>query len=114
MEEQKKIKPRISSSSVKTVKKITPKIHKPKPSVECRGCGAMMVQGNRYEGDDWDWCDDCFCSEEKLKEVREQMPIWQDILHPKKIKPRLAAGQKKKQQTPCTSEADGAASHAPQ
>ena len=114
MEELKKIKPRISSAVVKTVKKITPKIHKPKPSVECRGCGAMMIQGNRYEGDDWDWCDDCFCSEEKLKKVREQMPIWQDILHPKKIKPRLAAGQKKQPQKPCTSEADGAASHAPQ
>lgn len=114
MEQPKKIKPCLSVA--KTVKKITPKIHKPKPSVECRGCGAMVYQGNRYEGDDWDWCDDCFCSPEKAEEIRAQMPIWQELLHPpapKKIKPRLAA-QKKKPSQPCTSGADGAASHAQQ
>ncbi len=68
-----------------------------------------MCKGNRYEGDDWDWCDDCFCTQEKAEMMQKEMPIWQSILNPQekkiKIKPRISKR---------TSSADGAASHAQQ
>ena len=54
---------------------------------ECFGCGTPSKLSNYYEGDDkTPWCDECFVTDEKLKEIQKRMPFCQKK---KKIKCRV-------------------------
>lgn len=53
-------------------------IIKTKPSRICYGCGISTHSENFYEGDpSTAWCDDCYVTEEKLKEIKSRMPFCQ-------------------------------------
>ena len=55
----------------------------------CSGCGVSTTTNNYYEGDNLSpWCDDCFVTDEKLKELQAKMPFCQP---PKKVKCRVVA-----------------------
>jgi len=60
---------------------------------QCYGCGAHTNNENYYEGDTTMlWCDDCFVTDDKLKELHSQMPFCQ----PSKPKIRIVAALKPK------------------
>ena len=66
-----------------------------KPVKICCGCGAATHSENHYEGDTvMIWCDECFVTDEKLKEIQSRMPFCQKP----KVNPkfRIVATLKKK------------------
>jgi len=51
---------------------------KTKPPKTCYGCGISTHSENFYEGDPTTaWCDDCYVTDEKLKEIQARMPFCQ-------------------------------------
>ena len=71
-----------------------------KPAKACCACGAATHSENFYDGDPISlYCDDCYVSDEKLKEIQSRMPFCQKPkVNPKfRIVPAL-----KKKKVKCT------------
>jgi hypothetical protein len=75
-----------------------------KPVKYCYGCGCATNSENYYEGDNTTlWCDECFVTDEKLKEIQSRMPFCQPS--PKKVNPKfriVAALKPKPKKVKCT------------
>jgi hypothetical protein len=73
-----------------------------KPVKHCYGCGCPTHSENYYEGDtETLWCDDCYVTDEKLKEIQSRMPFCQA----KKVNPKfriVAALKPKPKKVKCT------------
>lgn len=73
-----------------------------KPVKYCYGCGAATQSENYYEGDtETIWCDECYMTDEKLKEVQSKMPFCCE----KKVNPKfriVAALKPKPKKVKCT------------
>lgn len=67
-----------------------------KPAKACCACGAATHSENFYDGDPVSlYCDDCYVSDEKLKEIQARMPFCQP--KPKsKFKIRIVPAKTKK------------------
>jgi hypothetical protein len=76
-----------------------------KPVKYCYGCGCPTHSDNYYEGDNITlWCDECFVTDEKLKEIQSRMPFCQPP-SPKKVNPKfriVAALKPKPKKVKCT------------
>ena len=71
-----------------------------KPVKHCYGCGCPTHSENYYEGDtETLWCDECYVTDEKLKEIQSKMPFCCEAKPSlKKVNPkfRIVAALKKK------------------
>lgn len=67
-----------------------------KPAKACCACGAATHNENFYDGDPVSlYCDDCYVSDEKLKEIQTRMPFCQPKPKPK-FKIRIVPAKTKK------------------